>query len=73
MTGVGKRTRPDYRDLLPLRGVPVRDPEPGAWPRMARIMAAQYDTKLKIEVVKVDALGDLKDPPPVAHLLGTAR
>lgn len=47
------------------------DPEPGAWARLARIMANEAATALTIKTVKLSAL-DAKDTP-LAHLTGTTR
>jgi hypothetical protein len=47
------------------------DPEPGAWPRLARLAAARFKTDVKLATVKCDAL----DPKhfPLAHLTGTTH
>ena len=49
------------------------DPEPGAWPRLARIMALQSDTALDIKDVAITDLPKMADPPVLAHLAGTTK
>jgi hypothetical protein len=46
------------------------DPEPGAWPRMAKLAPAQFRTALKVEAVPAPLLDASKTP--IAHLTGTA-
>ena len=45
------------------------DPEPGAWPRMAKLAAARFNTDLEITTVKVADLDPHKTP--IAHMTGT--
>jgi hypothetical protein len=47
------------------------DPEPGAWPRLAKFAAANYQTAVKLSTVKFADLDAKKYP--VAHLIGTNR
>src|SRR6185437_945446 len=46
------------------------NPEPGAWPRFARILQWQTGTKLDVKDVDLEQLRF--DQTPVAHLTGTA-
>ena len=47
------------------------DPEPGAWPRMAKVFGAQAKTSLVLKSVGLEQL-NAKDTP-VAHLTGTTQ
>ena len=45
------------------------DPEPGAWPRMARVMALNANTGLELKTIKFADLDAKKTP--LAHITGT--
>src|SRR5205085_9215390 len=45
------------------------DPEPGAWPRFAKLLRSQANTELTLSTVKIADLDPKKNP--FAHLTGT--
>jgi len=47
------------------------EPEPAAWPRLARLARRDYATELKLSMVKIGDLDVTKTP--VAHLTGTGN
>ncbi|MCL2646397.1 MAG: DUF4159 domain-containing protein [Phycisphaerales bacterium] len=47
------------------------DPEPGAWPRLVRILRAQCKIQVNITSVPIASLDAKKNP--IAHLTGTAK
>ena len=49
------------------------DPEPGAWGRLGKIMAAQCNTKLTTDEVKLSKLGSSKNIYEIALLTGTGK
>jgi hypothetical protein len=51
------------------------DAEPGAWPRLAKLMAldAGAHTTVNLRMVPIGDLGTLSPPPALAHLAGTGK
>ena len=54
------------------------DAEPGAWPRLANLMALERSlggahTKVDLRTVQIGELGTLAPPPALAHLAGTGK
>ena len=49
------------------------DPEPGAWPRLAKLMATTAATDVTIKHVSITALPGMAEMPALAHLTGSAK
>ncbi len=49
------------------------DPEPGAWPRLAKLLSADAHTSLAIDTVKPEQLDSLAAKPALAHLAGVGN
>jgi len=49
------------------------DPEPGAWPRLSRIMALRANTDLTLKSLPILDLPKLTPMPALAHLAGTEK
>ncbi len=47
--------------------------EPGAWPRLGKLLALGADTAIDLQTIKIADLGTLSTRPALAHLAGTGK